>query len=106
MVRPVRRRDDPRQGFGHAALFFGDVMKAPRRPARSLLTPSFIEELESRQLLAVTFTGGVLTVAGGNKADNISVKASGGSVIVKLNKSAAQTFTRSAVKQLVITGGG
>src|SRR2546421_6555355 len=106
MVRPVRRRSDPGKDCRTQQFFFGDVMNAPRRPARSLLTPSFIEELESRQLLAVTFSGGVLTVAGGNKADNINVKASGGSVIVKLNKSAAQTFTRSAVKQLVVTGGG
>jgi len=80
-------------------------MNAPRRPARSLLTPSFIEELESRQLLAVTFTGGVLTVAGGNKADNISIKAAGSSVVVKLNNS-TKTFTRSAVKQLVVNGNG
>src|SRR6266550_8556248 len=93
MVRPVRTEERPRQGFAHAATFSGDVMNAPRRPARSLLTPSFIEELESRQLLAVTFSGGVLTINGGGKADNISVKASGGSVIVKVNKAAAQTFT-------------
>src|SRR5258706_5028906 len=105
MVRPVRRRNDPRQGFAHAALFFGDVMKAPRRPARSLLTPSFIEELESRQLLAVTFANGVLTVDGGNKADNIRVNAAGNSVVVHLNRG-SQTFTRSAVKQLIVNGNG
>src|SRR4051794_37230362 len=89
----------------HAAPFFGEVMKAPRRPARSLLTPSFIEELESRQLLSATLTGGTLTVTGTNKADNISIKAAGNSVVVKLNKGRAQTFTRSAVKQLVVSGG-
>ncbi len=80
-------------------------MKAPRRPARSLLTPSFIEQLEARQLLAVTFADGVLTVNGGNNADNIRVNAAGNSVVVHLNRG-SKTFTRSAVKQLIINGNG
>ena len=80
-------------------------MKAPRRPARSLLTPSFIEQLKARQLLAVTFADGVLTVNGGNNADNIRVNAAGNSVVVHLNRG-SKTFTRSAVKQLIINGNG
>ncbi|HEV8290597.1 MAG TPA: hypothetical protein VGP94_01680, partial [Tepidisphaeraceae bacterium] len=94
-----------RQGFAHAAHFSGDVMKAPRRSPRSLVSPSFIEELEARQLLAATLSGGVLTVAGGSGADNIRVNVAGSKIVVHLNRSTARNFARSAVKQLIVNGG-
>ena len=59
-------------------------MKAPRRltSACSPVVASVFEQLESRQLLAVTLASGVLTVAGSNKADNISVNRAGGKIVV------------------------
>src|SRR5207247_1808147 len=106
MVRLVRRRwtQEVRQGFAHAAHFSGDVMKAPRRSPRSLISPSFIEELEARQMLAATLSSaGVLTVAGTNRADNIRIISRGSSVVVKLNGT-SKTFARSAVKELIVNG--
>src|SRR5438132_2636883 len=79
------------------------VMKAPRRPARSLLSTSFIEQLESRQLLSVGLSGGILTVNGSNRADNIAIKASGTQIVVHLNGT-TKTFVRSQVKQLLVNG--
>ena len=79
-------------------------MNAPRRPARSLLTPSFIEELESRQLLSASISGGILTVTGTNKADNIQVRVKGSNVVVKQGSS-TKNFARSAVNQLIVNGG-
>lgn len=75
----------------------------PRRPARSLLTPRFIEELEPRQLLAATLSGGILTVAGTNNADNISVKVKGSKIVTKIG-STSKSFNRSAVNQMIVNG--
>jgi Ca2+-binding RTX toxin-like protein len=79
-------------------------MNAPRRPARSLLTPSFMEELESRQMLSASLSGGILTVTGTNKADNISVRVKGTNVVVKIGR-ASQNFARSGVQQMIVYGG-
>src|SRR3954470_2350506 len=78
-------------------------MNAPRRPARSLLTPRFIEELEPRQLLAASISGDILTVAGTNKADNISVKVKGSQIVTKIGNT-TKNFNKSAVKQLIVNG--
>jgi len=80
-------------------------MKAPRRSPRSLFSPSLIEQLEARQMLAATLSGGVLTVNGGSGADNIGVTLSGNNIVVHLNRSRAKNFARSAVKQLIVNGG-
>jgi hypothetical protein len=80
------------------------VMNAPRRPARSPLSTSFIEQLEARQLLAASLSGGVLTVDGGNGADLIRVSVAGPNIVVKLNRASAKTFARTSVQQLVVNG--
>ncbi|HEV8378667.1 MAG TPA: calcium-binding protein [Tepidisphaeraceae bacterium] len=93
----------PGKDLAHAALFSGDVMKAPRRSARSLFSPSLIEQLESRQMLAASLSGGVLTVDGGSGADNIRVNVSGTNIVVHLNAT-TRNFARSSVQQLVVNG--
>src|SRR5436190_10078793 len=93
------------QGKAHAAHFSGEVMKAPRRPARSPLTASLFEQLEARQLLAaVDLTGGVLTVQGTAKADNIRVNIAGNQVVVHLNRS-TKTFSTTGLDQLRVNAG-
>src|SRR3954466_7194812 len=67
----------PARKSARSPIFSGDVMKAPRRPARSPQTASLMEQLESRQLLSVGLGGGVLTVNGSTKSDNIRVTTSG-----------------------------
>src|SRR5438105_2585123 len=86
--------------------FLGEVMKAPRRPTsvRSLVSSEFIEQLESRQLLAASLAGGVLTVAGTNRADNIRVDRRGGNIVVVVNH-ASRSFATTQVKSVVINAG-
>src|SRR3954469_22283519 len=74
--------------FSAQGEFLGEVMKAPRRPAvaRLLVSSEFIEQLESRQMLAVGLTDGVLSVVGSQKADNISVTRAGGNIVVKMGR--------------------
>jgi hypothetical protein len=78
-------------------------MKARRRPARSPFTASTIEQLESRQLLAATLSGGVLTVDGSARADNIRVQLAGANIVVHLNN-ATRSFARSSVNSINIDG--
>jgi len=82
-------------------------MKAPRRPkpVRSLVSADFIEQLESRQLLAATLADGVLTVAGSGRGDNISIKRSGANIVVKLGSN-SRNFAAANVDSLVISGKG
>src|SRR6266566_285277 len=86
--------------------FLGEVMKAPRRPTsvRSLVSSEFIEQLESRQLLAASLAGGVLTVAGTNRADNIRVTRAGANIVVHVNRG-TQRFAAASVKSVVINAG-
>jgi hypothetical protein len=82
-------------------------MKAPRRSARSPYSPSLIEQLESRQLLAVTLADGVLTVSGSSRADNIKVTGrpgATGAIIVKINNGAAKSFSRADVDFVNVSG--
>lgn len=80
-------------------------MKAPRRPARSPQQASLIEQLESRQLLAgIGLSGGVLTVAGSARADNLRVAISGNQVVVHLNR-ATKTFSKNGIDQLKVLAG-
>ncbi|HEV8604562.1 MAG TPA: calcium-binding protein [Tepidisphaeraceae bacterium] len=78
-------------------------MKAPRRPARSPFTASLFEQLESRQMLAATLTGGVLTVDGSAKGDNIRVQIAGPNIVVHVNKS-TRNFVRADVDSILVNG--
>ncbi len=82
-------------------------MKAPRRltSACSPVVASVFEQLESRQLLAVTLASGVLTVAGSNHNDNISVNRAGGKIVVHLNRT-SKSFTATQVDSILISGNG
>src|SRR4051812_20080863 len=108
MVRPVRKEVDPRglaRKSARTAHFSGEVMKAPRRPARSPQSASLMEQLESRQLLAaIGLSGGVLTVQGSAKADNIRVNIAGNQVVVHLNRT-TKTFSTSGLDQLRVNAG-
>jgi len=78
-------------------------MNAPRRPARSSSTPSFIEQLEARQLLSASVSGEILTVTGGAKADKITITVKGSNIVVKQGRT-TKNFARSGVKQLIVNG--
>jgi hypothetical protein len=78
-------------------------MNAPSRPARSQYSPTLIEQLEARQMLAANLAGGVLTVGGTAGNDNIKVNIAAGRIVVHLN-STIKTFTVGSVQQLVVNG--
>jgi hypothetical protein len=66
-----------------------------------------VEELESRTLLAASLSGGVLTVNGTAAADQILVRFAphdGAHIQVVINNS-TRSFTKTAVKQVVVNGG-
>jgi hypothetical protein len=76
-------------------------MKSPLKAACSPV----IEQLESRQMLAVTLADGVLTVTGSAKADNINVRTRGNQIVVSMRKQ-PKSFARADVDAIVVNGRG
>lgn len=61
------------------------------------------ESLESRFLLSV-LKGGILKIAGGNRADNINVSQRKANILIQINGKQEQ-FKAKSVKQIQISGG-
>src|SRR5205814_7994453 len=61
----------------------------------------FIEQLESRQMLAATLANGVLSVVGSNHADKISVTRSGANIVVKFGNK-GKNFAAAQVSSINI----
>jgi hypothetical protein len=64
-----------------------------------------IEQLESRQMLAVTLADGVLSVRGSARPDIMSVRTAGQNLVVKIGNGRARSFRAADVDLVDVRGG-